>query len=70
MADKVLSTTGKPVRTLEDAKGLVIRSTGVGAAIAVDRERVDRQGADRSHRCSRDHYFLVERHDLRAECRR
>jgi TRAP-type C4-dicarboxylate transport system substrate-binding protein len=31
---QVLFTTKKPVRTLADAKGLVIRSTGVGAAIA------------------------------------
>ncbi|NLV71569.1 MAG: TRAP transporter substrate-binding protein DctP [Actinobacteria bacterium] len=31
---QVLFTTSKPVRTLADAKGLVIRSTGVGAAIA------------------------------------
>ena len=31
---QVFFTTKKPVRTLADAKGLVIRSTGVGAAIA------------------------------------
>jgi TRAP-type C4-dicarboxylate transport system substrate-binding protein len=31
---QVLFTTGKPVRTLADAKGLVLRSTGVGATIA------------------------------------
>jgi TRAP-type C4-dicarboxylate transport system substrate-binding protein len=31
---QVLFTTEKPVRTLADAKGLVIRSTGVGATIA------------------------------------
>jgi TRAP-type C4-dicarboxylate transport system substrate-binding protein len=31
---QVVLTVSKPVRTLEDMKGLVIRSTGVGAAIA------------------------------------
>lgn len=31
---QVLFTTKKPVKTLADAKGLVLRSTGVGAAIA------------------------------------
>jgi TRAP-type C4-dicarboxylate transport system substrate-binding protein len=31
---QVFFTTSKPVKTLADAKGLVIRSTGVGAAIA------------------------------------
>ena len=31
---QVLFTTKKPVRTLADAKGLVLRSTGVGATIA------------------------------------
>ena len=31
---QVVFTTSKPVRTLEDNKGLVIRSTGVGATIA------------------------------------
>lgn len=31
---QVLFTTSKPVKTLADAKGLVIRSTGVGATIA------------------------------------
>jgi TRAP-type C4-dicarboxylate transport system substrate-binding protein len=31
---QVFFTTEKPVKTLEDAKGLVIRSTGVGATIA------------------------------------
>jgi TRAP-type C4-dicarboxylate transport system substrate-binding protein len=31
---QVLLTTDKPVRTLADAKGLVLRSTGVGATIA------------------------------------
>jgi TRAP-type C4-dicarboxylate transport system substrate-binding protein len=30
----IVYTTKKPVRTLEDMKGLVLRSTGVGAAIA------------------------------------
>jgi TRAP-type C4-dicarboxylate transport system substrate-binding protein len=30
----VILTTNKPVRTLEDMEGLVLRSTGVGAAIA------------------------------------
>ncbi|MCE5254393.1 MAG: TRAP transporter substrate-binding protein [Actinomycetia bacterium] len=31
---QVLFTTNKPVRTLADVKGLVLRSTGIGAAIA------------------------------------